>query len=75
MNMQITVEPRLTPLNSGHPSTADTHDVTDNSESPDCPSVQQPLNSGHPATPHNGQFSRSQLYANDPDLADTRRLF
>ena len=27
-----------TPLN-GHPSTADTHDITDNSESPDCPSV------------------------------------
>ena len=27
-----------TPLN-GHPSTADTHVITDNSESPDCPSV------------------------------------
>ena len=27
-----------TPLN-GHPSTADTHNITDNSESPDCPSV------------------------------------
>ena len=27
-----------TPLN-GHPSTADTHDITDNSESPDCPSI------------------------------------
>ena len=27
-----------TPLN-GHPSTADTYDITDNSESPDCPSV------------------------------------
>ena len=24
---------------NGHPSTADTHDITDNSESPDCPSV------------------------------------
>ena len=27
-----------TPLNR-HPSTADTHDITDNSESPDCPSI------------------------------------
>ena len=27
-----------TPLN-GHPSTADTHNITDNSESPDCPSI------------------------------------
>ena len=27
-----------TPPN-GHPSTADTHDITDNSESPDCPSI------------------------------------
>ena len=27
-----------TPLN-GHPSTVDTHDITDSSESPDCPSV------------------------------------
>ena len=27
-----------TPLN-GHPSKADTHDITDNSESPDCPSI------------------------------------
>ena len=27
-----------TPLN-GHPSTADTHDITDNSESPDYPSI------------------------------------
>ena len=27
-----------TPLN-GHPSIADTHDKTDNSESPDCPSI------------------------------------
>ena len=27
-----------TPLN-GHPSTGNTHDITDNSESPDCPSI------------------------------------
>jgi len=27
-----------TPLN-GHPLTADTHDITDNSESPDCPPI------------------------------------
>ena len=27
-----------TPLN-GHPSIADTHDITDNSESPDCLSI------------------------------------
>ena len=27
-----------TPLN-GHPSTVDTHDKMDNSESPDCPSI------------------------------------
>ena len=26
------------PLN-GHPSTADTHDIMDNFESPDCPSI------------------------------------
>ena len=47
----LTVEPR------GHPSTADTHDITDNSVSPDCPSVhsihKQPLNSGHPTTSYN----------------------
>ena len=28
-----------TPLNSGHPWIADTHDITDKYESPDCPSV------------------------------------
>ena len=50
----------------GGESTADTHDITDNSESLDCPSIlQQPLNSGHSATPYNGQFSRSWLYANN----------
>ena len=34
---------------TGHPSIADTHDITDNSESPDCLSsiLKQPLNSGH----------------------------
>ena len=52
-----------------HPSTADTHDVMDNSESPDCPSftsiLKQHLNSGHPATPYNRHFLRSQLYANN----------
>ena len=51
-----------TPLN-GHSSIADTHDVTDNSESPDCLSIhsilKQPLNSGHPATLYNGQVSQS----------------
>ena len=26
-------------LLNGHPSTADTHDIMDNSESPDCPSI------------------------------------
>ena len=47
-----------------HPSTADIHDIPDNSESPDCPSIDfhtLPLNSGHPATPYNGQFPQSQL--------------
>ena len=48
-----------TPLN-GHPSTADTHDITDNSKTPDCPSIhfntQVPRNSGHPTTPYNKQF-------------------
>ena len=57
-----------TPLN-GHPSTADTHDITDNSGSPDCPPftsiLKQPMNSGHPATLYNGQLSQSQLYANN----------
>ena len=51
---------------NGHPSTADAHNITDNSESPDCPCIhfntKQPLNSGHPATPYNGQFSH-KLYA------------
>ena len=49
-----TVEPRLI----GHPSTVDTHNITDNSESPDYFSLdfitfKPPLNSGHPATPYN----------------------
>ena len=68
-----------TPLNR-HPSTADTHDITDNSESLDYPSIhfnilKQPLNSGHPATLYNRQFLQSRLYANNPDLADTHRPF
>ena len=46
------------PLNR-HSSTADTHDIMDNSESPDCHPftllLKQLLNSGHLATPYNGQ--------------------
>ena len=42
-----------TPLN-GHPSTADTYDITKNSESPDRFSLDI-LNSRHPATLYNGQ--------------------
>ena len=54
-----------TPLN-GHPSKADTHDITDNSESPDCSPIHFDTESGHLATPCNdGQLSRSQLYANN----------
>ena len=34
----LLVEYSGTPLN-GHPSKADTHDITDNSESPDCPPI------------------------------------
>ena len=51
------------PLN-GHLSTADTHDIMDNSESPDCLFIyfKQPLNSRHPTIPYNGQLLRSQLY-------------
>ena len=49
-----------TPLN-GHPSTVDTHDIMDNSESCDCPS---PLKSRHPTTPYNGQVLGYQLYPN-----------
>ena len=48
-----------TPLN-GDSSTADTHDITDNSASPNSPSVHfstQPLNSRHPATPYNVHFT------------------
>ena len=59
-----------TPLN-GYLSTADTHDITDNSESHDFPSIlKQPLNSGHHATPYNVQLSWSKLEAtivNDHD--------
>ena len=47
-----------------HLSTADIHDIPDNSESPDCPSIDfhtLPLNSGLPTTPYNGQFPQSQL--------------
>ena len=43
---RVMVEPRLmdtplqwTPLYSGHPSTVDTYDIMDNSQSPDCPSI------------------------------------
>ena len=57
-----------TPLN-GHPSIADTHDITDNSEVPTVfpftSILKQPLNSGHPATPYKGQFLRSRLHTNN----------
>ena len=57
-----------TPLN-GHPSTADTHDITDNSEVPTIlpftSVLKQLLNTGYPTTPYNGQLSRFQLYANN----------
>ena len=46
-----------TPLNEC-PSTVDTHDIMDNSESPDRFSIdQKPLNSRHPATSYNAQES------------------
>ena len=52
-----------------HPSTADTHNITDNFESPDCPSIRfntykQLLNSRHPATPYNRQFFGVKMYTN-----------
>ena len=55
-----------TPLN-GHPSTADTCDIMDNSECMDCISIDfnifNPLSSGHPAIPYNRHllWSRSSL--------------
>ena len=55
------------PLNR-QPSTADTHNVMDNSESSDCPYNhfnKQPLKSGNPATLYNQQFLSSQLNANN----------
>ena len=65
------------PLN-GHPSTADTHNITDNSESPDCPSIHfntlETLNSGRPATPYSGHLS-TQTILNNPDLVDTLSTF
>ena len=71
-------------LLNGHPLTADTHDITDNSKSPDCLSIhfslmlKQPLNSGHPATPYNGHFrgpNCTQTIVYDPDLPDNLDLF
>ena len=48
-----------TPLNA-HPSTVDTHNIRDNSESLDCPSIhfilKQPLNSRHPTTLYDRKF-------------------
>jgi len=61
----IAVESRLPDT----PQQRDTHDVIGNSGSPDYPSIhftiKQPLNSRHPTTLYNGQFSWSQLYANN----------
>ena len=64
-----------TPLN-GHPSTADTHDITDNSESPDC-SLQylsNPWIADIPLLCTTDSFRSpncTQTIPNDPDLADT----
>jgi len=55
------------PLNR-QPSTADTHNIMDNSESSDCPYIhfnKQPLKSGYPTTLYNQQFLSSQLNANN----------
>ena len=52
-------------------STADTHDITDNSESPWLSFnslqylIKQPLNTRHSTTPYSRQFLRSQLYTNN----------
>ena len=66
------------PLN-GHLSTTDTHNITDNSESPDCPSIHfntyATLNSGHPATPYNSSPNCTQTTHNDPNLVDTHQPF
>ena len=49
-------------LLNGHTSTADTCDITDNFECPDCIYIDfefnifKPLNSGHPAIPYNGHY-------------------
>ena len=55
-------------LFNGHPSTADTHDITILKVQTVLlftSILQQPLNSGHPATLYNGQFSQSQLFTNN----------
>ena len=49
------------PLNR-HPSTADTHNIMDNSESSDCPYTPEER---IPATLYNQQFLSSQLNANN----------
>ena len=58
-NRGVSLRNSGTPLN-GHPSTADTCDATDNSESTECNSIDfntlKPLNNGHPATPYNGHL-------------------
>jgi len=59
-----------------HPSTAETHNITNNSKSSDLFSInfntlEKPLNTGHPATLYNRHFSCSELYTkihNNPDL-------
>ena len=53
------------PLNR-QPSTADTRNIMDNSESSDCTSIlKQPMRSGYPTTLYNQQFLSSQLNANN----------
>ena len=70
-----------TPLN-GHPSKANTHDITDNSESPDCSPIhfilKQPLKADTSLLRITDSFhgpNCTRTILNDPDLADTRRPF
>jgi len=65
----LTDSPQQQTVLNRQPSTADTHNIMDNSESSDCPYIhfnKQPLKSGYPATLYNQQFLSSQLNANNP---------
>jgi len=61
------MEVQWNPLNR-QPPTADTHNITENSQSSYCPYIhfnKQPLKSGYPATLYNQQFLSTQLNANN----------